>query len=445
MTAPAPLLLLLTLFSTLWVEALGQPDLQLEHGEIRQLLLEIEQEQIAPHTNGEDGIGGTGAPARDSEGGIGGTGIRVSIDEHGIGGTGITPRSEDGGIGGTGIIGEITGFGSIIVNGVHIDYQPEMAVHSSMGTTSAAGLKIGQVVMVEAQQQGNRYRAHSIALSHPIIGPITARASDGSSIQVLGQTVLLDGNHLLQRELQLGETIAVSGFWEGNQLHATQLESAPEGLVALTGTVTVRQMQPYIGEVPLHISDSSTDSPMAGERRTLFGTARADHGLSVSRSIELPAAPFNHRVERLLIEGYVTPHAGRMQIEGVPLTPSAVTLEGRQQMHSDFRSGENMELRPLMPPPDSVSPGMGSRPLHPFTIEKMPLKLDASTTNGRLPLPMMGDLPDAANRFGSALPKPELLPQMEINPLLSNHPPPLHHKYQGGAGVPSTPPPHRPR
>ena len=46
--------------------------------------------------------------------------IRKPDDDYGIGGTGIS--NDDYGIGGTGIIGTISGFGSIIVNGLHIEY-----------------------------------------------------------------------------------------------------------------------------------------------------------------------------------------------------------------------------------------------------------------------------------------------------------------------------------
>jgi hypothetical protein len=65
------------------------------------------------------GLGGTGARA---DGGIGGTGSRA---QDGVGGTG---SKADGGIGGTGaraegdvgLLGVITGFASICVNGVEV-------------------------------------------------------------------------------------------------------------------------------------------------------------------------------------------------------------------------------------------------------------------------------------------------------------------------------------
>lgn len=67
--------------------------------------------------NQKDGIGGTGQQAHD---GIGGTGISA---DSGIGGTGQQAQE---GIGGTGIIGVITGFASVCVNGLEILYDTEM-------------------------------------------------------------------------------------------------------------------------------------------------------------------------------------------------------------------------------------------------------------------------------------------------------------------------------
>ena len=79
---------------------------------------------INPAILTHSGIGGTGTAMAQS--GIGGTGLLdggtggTGNPEGGIGGTGNV--ANDGGIGGTGIIGIITGFASICVNGVEIHY-----------------------------------------------------------------------------------------------------------------------------------------------------------------------------------------------------------------------------------------------------------------------------------------------------------------------------------
>jgi hypothetical protein len=69
-------------------------------------------------------------------GGIGGTGIACDdLSGGGIGGTGIS--NWQGGIGGTGIVGTITGFGSIIVNGIHIEYEQSQIVETVFGDKSS--------------------------------------------------------------------------------------------------------------------------------------------------------------------------------------------------------------------------------------------------------------------------------------------------------------------
>src|SRR6185369_3233583 len=84
------------------------------------------------------GLGGTGV----ASGGIGGTGIRTG----GIGGTGIS----NGGIGGTGIVGVITGFASICVNGVEVHYGADTPVLADGRQAQAGDLAVGQVVAVSA-------------------------------------------------------------------------------------------------------------------------------------------------------------------------------------------------------------------------------------------------------------------------------------------------------
>lgn len=90
------------------------------------------------------GIGGTGIRSDRSIGGIGGTGIAPN---RGIGGTGIKPESggiggtgiQANGIGGTGIVGVITGFGSICVNNLEVNYFSNTPVDLD-GKKSAARL-----------------------------------------------------------------------------------------------------------------------------------------------------------------------------------------------------------------------------------------------------------------------------------------------------------------
>lgn len=135
--------------------------------------------------------------------------------DRGIGGTGVTQddadpaAGRDRGIGGTGVIGTIRGFGSIIVNGVHISYprQASVRVDGRAGTT--ADLKIGQVVRVVARGRGDRLTTRSIEVTSEVVGPVEAVARQ--TLTVVGQEVstsALKGAH----EWRVGDVIAVSGL-----------------------------------------------------------------------------------------------------------------------------------------------------------------------------------------------------------------------------------------
>ena len=101
----------------------------------------------ALHAQGANVCGHSDSPVNPQAAapGIGGTGD-VAL-KPGIGGTGI----DNGGIGGTGIVGVITGFASICVNGVEVHYDESMPVNDNGQTVKTGVLALGQVVVVKAK------------------------------------------------------------------------------------------------------------------------------------------------------------------------------------------------------------------------------------------------------------------------------------------------------
>lgn len=82
-----------------------------------------------------------------------GTAQEVASDDRGIGGTGIqlaSAEDDDRGIGGTGIVGVVTGFASICVNGLHVGYDPALPVAFGEVMAPPAALRVGQVVAISA-------------------------------------------------------------------------------------------------------------------------------------------------------------------------------------------------------------------------------------------------------------------------------------------------------
>jgi hypothetical protein len=156
------------------------------------------------------------------------------------GGVGGTGNVAGGGTGGTGIsYGPITGFGSVIVNGVHFDFDP--AVVSLNGGGSAGGetggLEVGMVIRVrgEFNNDGISGTAAGIEYEDSLTGPIAditdVNGSDPRTATVLGQTVIMDSatqfygfsSNTLAGPVQ-GQVIELSGLIdEQGRLRATYI------------------------------------------------------------------------------------------------------------------------------------------------------------------------------------------------------------------------------
>lgn len=135
----------------------------------------------------------------------------------GIGGS----EFSGGGTGGTGIsTGSVSGFGSVVVNGVH--YRTDDEVYPGFRTKKITrGLdrssardrdlfRVGMVVTLRHSPGDNN--ATEIDYTPNLVGPITAMDSlPDLAIQVLGHTVLLD-NAALFASLSQDNVVEVSGF-----------------------------------------------------------------------------------------------------------------------------------------------------------------------------------------------------------------------------------------
>jgi uncharacterized protein DUF5666 len=216
---------------------------------------------------------GAAAPACDP-GGIGGTGI----DPGGIGGTGIAP----GGIGGTGqraeaevgVLGVITGFASICVNGIEVHFDANTPVALNGDPASAKALGVGQLVSVLAVGSGTQARAQWIDIVDATVGPVTAVESAGTLLQVNKQRVRIDSTTVLgpglgRTELaaaQVGDTLRVSGLRSADgTIVATRVETAPHGTRALAAEAA----DPGLGRflVEGYVADAAAQELRVGPTR----------------------------------------------------------------------------------------------------------------------------------------------------------------------------------
>lgn len=170
-------------------------------------------------------------------------------DEDGIGGTGKTE---------TIIVGEITGFGSIFVNGVKIEYNKYANLYLNEKSVTRYTFHKGDVVEVRARERGNAVWAHKLNVRHEVIGKVDKVSSKKRVFVVLGQTVKLKNKKLSVPEK--GKMVRVSGFRDSSgKILATYVSLSPDKEYMLRGQVTKQGNSDhyYIGKQKLKLPAQS--------------------------------------------------------------------------------------------------------------------------------------------------------------------------------------------
>lgn len=149
----------------------------------------------------------------------------------GLGGTGMTASSGSGlggtGMSGTGVLGTITGFGSIFVNGIEIEYDDETVFTVDGEAAELQSLVIGDVVEVLTTDDKTYTQAKMINLRHEVIGRVESVEPQMYSFTVNGQSIVQPVNTVALPEP--GTTVAVSGFRIDEQtILATRVSPAAE-------------------------------------------------------------------------------------------------------------------------------------------------------------------------------------------------------------------------
>lgn len=239
----------------------------------------------------------------------------------GCGGGGISLAGMPG-TGGTGLYsrGSITGFGSVIVNGIKFD-DAQATVQVDGVTATSADLRLGMVAGVQGEHgvvatlgTASRIDVWSIAQ-----GLITQ--SSGGEFEVAGMTLQTDSATVFDGVvsavlLSTGQRVAVWGLQaaaDGRTWKATRVAVlvAPAPVVS-TGLVSIVGSQRYLNG--LRLTGPVADSLTAGQLVRLEGTlSSAGDGLAVARA-DMQG----------LGSGPLPP--GEIEIEGVVTTP---LLNGR--------------------------------------------------------------------------------------------------------------------
>jgi len=272
----------------------------------------------------------------------------------GLGGTGMlaTAGDADNGLGGTGILGEITGFGSIFVNGIEIEYDSGTSFTIDGKPADYQQLEIGDVVEVLTTDANEYTRAQIINLRHEVIGEVEAIDPQTFSFTVRGQTVVQPVNKRLLPEV--GSTVAVAGFRiDDSTIVSTRVmpAAAKSGLLR-TGTALPFKEKTARWLVQIHVQ----------KNKAVFQLQGVTHVLSVKQKAE------NTYADRLGIKilQLQKPASGRLKLERV-IEPGAMPRGQRIPAPLQWRGGNKMNkpVSGAMPGPGTgsgfgQSPGSGS-------------------------------------------------------------------------------------
>jgi len=250
--------------------------------------------------------------------GIGGTGKCSNSEDRGLGGTGKYSNSEDRGLGGTGktvVIGTISAFGSIWVNGIEIEFNQNTDIKMDGKNAQDSSLRVGQQVQVLTSQINKGWYAETILIDHALIGRLEKDANQDWNIQ--GVTIKMDPNIPGEwPDLKQNDYVKVSGYFDQHVFYATDIAptidnntwkiSAPV-LYSTTGKWTIGGH-----ELPSDVLDAKNE-----ETITLEGKYTSS-GNRLTRIFYHKDVPFAHQSTHYIVEKRRPSHS-----ESIEYSPEA--------------------------------------------------------------------------------------------------------------------------
>jgi hypothetical protein len=258
----------------------------------------------------------------------------------------------DGGVGtggtGTYAAGTITGFGSVIVNGIRFDDSSASVINDDDAPRSREALKLGMTVAIDSDAirsdaTGRSATARRIRLGSEILGPVSAVDIGAGTLTLLGQTVRIGPSTVFDAafsgglgSVRVGQAIEVYGQFDAatGRYDATRIEAAdaaaPSHLRGPVAAVDATQSQLRIGALSFGYAAASNRP------------ATLAVGDIVRVRVRLVAGPFGGWVvdafgtgvrtpddrDEAELEGRITSFVSTTQfsVNGVPVDASAARL-----------------------------------------------------------------------------------------------------------------------
>lgn len=244
--------------------------------------------------------------------------------------------------------GAITGFGSIVVNGVH--YSLDAAQVRIDGALAAeADLRLGQVVTISGSREegSDRASADTVTFSSNVQAPVTAVDATAGSFAVLGQTVRTGADTVFDlgarapavASLAVGETVRVSGFVaaDGSITAARVEQRAAAGELRVTGRIARLSRSAARFDInaltvsyaaAVVIDGFPSGQPSDGDEVVVTGSAVAPSGTLLATTLVRQTAGVAPRAgEEFEVEGLITRFVSPQDFDvaGVGVTTTATT------------------------------------------------------------------------------------------------------------------------
>lgn len=240
--------------------------------------------------------------------------------------------------------GTITGFGSVIVNGV--TYNTNSATFTIDGTPGTqTDLSVGDVIVVQGtvNDDGTSPTATSVTFDDAVEGPISAIDLTAQTMTVLGQTVRVDADTSFDDSispasldsLDINDVVEVSGFFLADgSISATRIELKPAGgefeLTGIVGAVAAATLQinGYVVDTSAAMLDNFPNgAPEVGQLVEAKGTGLGAAGELLATRVEFKGGDFGEDGDQAELEGFITrfDSANDFDVEGVPVITNAQT------------------------------------------------------------------------------------------------------------------------
>ena len=281
------------------------------------------------------------------------------------GGSSTTASNGNGGIGGTGITaaGQITGFGSIFVNGIEFETNNAVITINNQPATEN-DLRLGMYVAIKGSldTSGNTGAALNIRFEKNLEGPITSitTSPDGQlkTLNVLGTSIIADSistvfDNVSFDTLQNGDTIEISGLIDNTgALKATRIEKkgifTPGSQVDIKGSVSnLTATQFSIGSQTIDFSNADlSDVPNQRLVNGIFVHVKGSLSgtLITASEVEQENGLFDENETNVSLEGIITDFidTGNFRVSGQLIDASQAILKPQ---NLQLTNGANIEVK----------------------------------------------------------------------------------------------------